>query len=64
MRGNVEMLKEKLSVEDDDALTKLLGGRPELLLSVQSRHDMITYDNGTLAQVEAMVNGDRTSDGW
>ena len=64
MRGNMEMLKEKLSVEDDDALTKLLGGRPELLLSVQSRHDMITYDNGTLAQVEAMVNGDRTSDGW
>lgn len=64
MRGNVNLLKEKLAIEDDEALTKLLGGRPELLLSVQSRHDMIMYDNGTLAQVEAMVNGDRTSDGW
>lgn len=64
MRGSVNLLKEKLAIEDDEALTKLLGGQPELLLSVQSRHDMIMYDHGTLAQVEAMVNGDRTSDGW
>jgi len=63
-RENIEALKEKLSVTDDETLTKVLGGQPGLLLSVQSRHDMISYDNGTLRQVEASMSGDLTSDGW
>ena len=63
-RENIEALKEKLSITDDETLTKVLGGQPGLLLSVQSRHDMILYDNGTLRQVQATVAGDTTSDGW
>jgi len=63
-RESIDALKEKLSITDDETLTKLLGGQPNLLLTVQSRHDMISYDNGTLQQVEAMVRGDRSSDGW
>lgn len=63
LRGSVTLLKEKLSL-DDESVTKALGGNPLLLLSVQSRHDMISYDNGTWAQVQATISGDKFSDGW
>lgn len=62
-RGSIEALKEKLSL-DDDKVQDVLSQRPLMLLSVQSRHDMISYDNGTLAQVQATIAGDRFSDGW
>ena len=64
LRGSVLLLKEKLSLEDDESVTKALGGNPLLLLSVQSRQDMISYDNGTWAQVQATISGDKFSDGW
>lgn len=63
LRGSVLLLKEKLSL-DDESLTKALSGNPLLLLSVQSRNDMISYDNGTWAQVQATISGDKFSDGW
>lgn len=62
-QGSIEALKEKLGL-DDDKIQDVLSQRPLMLLSVQSRHDMISYDNGTLAQVQATIAGDRFSDGW
>jgi len=62
-RGSIEALKEKLDL-NDDKVQDVLSQRPLMLLSVQSRHDMIPYDNGTLAQVQATIAGDRFSDGW
>lgn len=64
MRGHVELLREKLDIQDDEGMTRLLSQKPLLLLSVQSRNDMISYDHGSWAQVQATVNGDRFSDGW
>ena len=60
---NVELLQEKLNLSDDEVQT-FISQRPEMLLSVQSRHEMIPYDNGTLAQVQATMAGDKFSDGW
>jgi hypothetical protein len=59
----VDLLKAKLDMNDDE-VQAFLGQRPVALLSVQSRHDMISYDNGTLSQVQATLAGDRFSDGW
>jgi len=59
----VDLLKDKLDMNDDE-VQAFLGQRPDMLLSVLSRHDMISYDNGTLAQVQATLAGDRFSDGW
>ena len=59
----VELLQEKLDMNEDQ-VQSLLGQRPTMLLSVQSRHDMIPYDNGTLAQLQATLSGDKFSDGW
>ena len=37
---------------------------PTLLLAMQSGEDMIAYDHGSLRQVKATIEGDRTHDGW
>jgi hypothetical protein len=31
---------------------------------MQSGEDMIAYDHGSLRQVKATIEGDRTHDGW
>jgi len=40
----------------------MLGRRPGLLLGVQSRGDMIAYDNGSLEQVMDTISGKSKSD--
>jgi hypothetical protein len=42
----------------------MLGRQPTLLLAMQSGEDMIAYDHGSLRQVKATIEGDRTHDGW
>lgn len=61
LAGSVRELADKFPSRD---VTKMIGGQPTLLLSVQSGDDMITYDHGSLKQVKATIEGDRTHDGW
>ena len=57
--GNVRELASKFPGQD---VTALLGRDPSLLLGVQSRDDMISYDNGSLAQVKETTEGNAKSD--
>ena len=57
--GNVRELASKFPGQD---VTALLGREPTLLLGVQSRDDMISYDNGSLAQVNESIKGTTKSD--
>jgi hypothetical protein len=57
--GNVRELASKFPGSD---VTAMLGREPTLLLGVQSRDDMISYDNGSLAQVKQTTKGTSKSD--
>lgn len=57
--ANVRELASKFPGQD---VTTLLGRKPSLLLGVQSRDDMISYDNGSLAQVNDTIKGAAKSD--
>lgn len=57
--GNVRELANKFPGQD---VTAMLGRQPTLLLGVQSREDMISYDNGTLRQVNETIEGKNKSD--
>jgi len=59
--ANVRELAGKFPGQD---VTAMLGRQPLLLMSVQSRGDMISYDNGSLQQVKDTIRGVGTSEGW
>ena len=61
MAANARELAKKFPNGD---VTAMLGRQPTLLLAMQSGEDMIAYDHGSLRQVKATIEGDRTHDGW
>ena len=61
MAANARELRRKFPEGD---ATEMLGRQPTLLLAMQSGEDMIAYDHGSLRQVKATIEGDRTHDGW
>jgi hypothetical protein len=61
LAGSVRELQTKFPGKDASAM---IGRRPLLLLQMQSGEDMIQYDHGSLKQVKATIEGDRTHDGW
>jgi len=64
-KKSVEELCRSLGVDAEKA-QKVLGQNPSRLMMVQSREDMILYDNGSLEQVQASLlkSKDAAPDGW